>query len=354
MIIWGARTHSLDLGEMLKRHCPNCEKERPFRLYLRYRHAHLYWVFGWVTDEKYLILCEVCQRGLEVPKKEIVPYLKMRPIPFTHRFGCLILVALIGGIVLFGALAGLLNSVRSRSSEPTTASRKTKPDSNILFGNAGMIVVDVAGARINIPSPRGLFRFDGKSDHVDSMLKATLPPTHKILAVFGTEADLASTLMDKFPETGRQLFAESLVKTGYFTNAAWARVKSEFRADLQKNMEKVKSSEIWPRIESGISQGASQDLGASVDFKIGDMIPLDIFEETANSICYSELLKARVRIGEAQEPITVIIYEAGAMAYVRERIVFLYASSVFKDNADIDWTRSSLRQWRDDVVAANR
>jgi hypothetical protein len=125
----------------------------------------------------------------------------------------------------------------------------------------GTIVAEVGGAKINIPPPEGFFRFDGRSAHVDSVLKTGLAPTNKLLAAFASESDLASTLMDKFPEGGRQLFAQSLIKTGYFTRASWVHLKSSFHDQLQADMDKLNSSEVWSHIQSNIARGASQDLG---------------------------------------------------------------------------------------------
>jgi tetratricopeptide (TPR) repeat protein len=235
------------------------------------------------------------------------------------------------------------SSAAALDSDKASSSPPVKP---------GTVVAEVGGAKINIPPPRGLFRFDGRSAHVDSVLKTGLAPTNKLLAAFASESDLASTLMDKFPEGGRQLFAQSLIKTGYFTQASWVHLKSSFRDNLQADTGKLNSSEVWSHIQSNIARGASQDLG--LEFSGAKLMPLEVFEETEDSLCYALLLKSQVRADDIEEPVTVVQYEAAAMVYVRQRVIYLYACSVFGDKADVDWARTSLERWRNDVVAANQ
>jgi hypothetical protein len=57
------------------------------------------------------------------------------------------------------------------------------------------VVADVGGTNINIPSPTGFFRFDGKSHRVDAQLKSCLASTNKLLAAFASEADLALAII---------------------------------------------------------------------------------------------------------------------------------------------------------------
>ena len=57
MIIWGSGGKSIDLGQTQTKRCETCEKDRPFKTLLNYRYAHLYYIFGWLTQKKYLLLC---------------------------------------------------------------------------------------------------------------------------------------------------------------------------------------------------------------------------------------------------------------------------------------------------------
>ena len=104
MIIWGRGGDDKNLGQVEIRQCQTCEKGRPFNLFLQYRFAHLYYIFCWVTQKKYILACEVCHRSWELNAKEIEGKLAKNPIPFMKRYGWTFLVGLIALAVLSAAL----------------------------------------------------------------------------------------------------------------------------------------------------------------------------------------------------------------------------------------------------------
>lgn len=114
MIIWGSGSGSMDLGEQEHKACPTCERDRAFRLQLRYRYAHLYFL-RWVTEKKYYLACDVCQRGWELKATEVEAKLGKNPIPFMTRFGWVFLLspfALFLGLLLLGMLMEAISGVR--------------------------------------------------------------------------------------------------------------------------------------------------------------------------------------------------------------------------------------------------
>jgi hypothetical protein len=92
-IIWGSGGNSVDLGVTEHRHCEICERERPFATVLQYRYAHPYWIFSWITEKHYSLLCTICSRGWELNAREIEKALPNNPIPFMRRWGWALLVA---------------------------------------------------------------------------------------------------------------------------------------------------------------------------------------------------------------------------------------------------------------------
>jgi hypothetical protein len=114
MIIWGAKSEVVNLGPQASRHCPTCEKERPFHAMLQYTSRHFWYVFRWVTDKQYAVVCDVCQRGEKLDAKVVESKLTKQPIPFGARWGWAFLVGMIAIAALFGTLD---NFSRSRSRE---------------------------------------------------------------------------------------------------------------------------------------------------------------------------------------------------------------------------------------------
>lgn len=78
MIIWGSGGGGEDLGQMDFKHCETCEKDRPFKLFLQYRYAHLYYL-RWVTEKKYHMACDICKRGWELKNTEVEAKLEKIP-----------------------------------------------------------------------------------------------------------------------------------------------------------------------------------------------------------------------------------------------------------------------------------
>ena len=104
MIIWGSGGKVVNCGSAGSHHCEVCEKERQFNLILQYRYWGVYWIFNFITEKQYLLLCDICSRGWELNNEEVESDLEKVPIPFMRRYGCL---TLIGGIVAIGIISSI-------------------------------------------------------------------------------------------------------------------------------------------------------------------------------------------------------------------------------------------------------
>lgn len=104
MIVWGKKGHIADLGPEGSRHCPACEKERPFRLILQYTVHHIWYLFRWVSGKQYGAVCEVCRRGDPLDAKAVESKLQKSPIPFGARWSWAFLAGLIAIAAVFGAM----------------------------------------------------------------------------------------------------------------------------------------------------------------------------------------------------------------------------------------------------------
>jgi hypothetical protein len=85
VVSWQDR--QIDCGRLDSRHCPICERERPFHLVVSYRAEGFYLALCWVTRKEYWYLCEVCHRGQPVDAAWAEATLGGSPIPFLHRYG---------------------------------------------------------------------------------------------------------------------------------------------------------------------------------------------------------------------------------------------------------------------------
>jgi len=99
MIIWGSGGGGAELGDVSLQECSVCEKERPFRIFLQYKYAHLYYL-RWVTKKQYHLACDVCRRGTQLDTKEVESKLVKSPIPFMTRFGWVFLIGIMTTLVV--------------------------------------------------------------------------------------------------------------------------------------------------------------------------------------------------------------------------------------------------------------
>jgi hypothetical protein len=114
MIVWGSKGEVADLGPQESRHCPACEKERSFRLMLQYKVSHIWYVFKWVPEKQYALVCEVCHRGERLVAQAVEARLAKSPIPFMSRWGWAFLVGLMACAFVFGSVESSLRDGRKK------------------------------------------------------------------------------------------------------------------------------------------------------------------------------------------------------------------------------------------------
>jgi hypothetical protein len=102
MFVWGSKGGVADLGPQESRHCPACEKERSFRLMLQYKVSHVWYVFKWVSEKQYALVCEVCHRGEKLVAQAVEAKLGKPRIPATFGPSWKFVVAVIACLAAFG------------------------------------------------------------------------------------------------------------------------------------------------------------------------------------------------------------------------------------------------------------
>lgn len=105
MIVWGSKGDYVWLGSGGLKKCPICNKETEHFIKLAYRWFHLYWMFGYVAEKKYFLLCDNCDNGYELNKATVESQIKKIPIPFMHRFG----LASLGIVIALAIIVATIN-----------------------------------------------------------------------------------------------------------------------------------------------------------------------------------------------------------------------------------------------------
>lgn len=87
--------------------------------------------------------------------------------------------------------------------------------------------------------------------------------------------------------------------------------------------------------------------------KLGDMIPLGIFDETPDSVCFSMIVKAQAVASGPDQPPPYIGVSAVCMMRVNNRVLSLGCGSQYRTKSDILWARSGVQEWRDSILLDN-
>ena len=149
MIIWGSGNGGADLGVAEQRECATCEKERPFKVLLQYRYAHLYYL-RWVTKKTYFLACDVCQRGWTLDAKAVEAKLQKHPIPFMTRYGWTFLLGGIAALFLPALVFSMVAVAQVKGKEATAKQATTPPTAAQVKENATMTPLKAAFERARL------------------------------------------------------------------------------------------------------------------------------------------------------------------------------------------------------------
>ncbi|MDR3445299.1 MULTISPECIES: cell envelope integrity protein TolA [unclassified Dyella] len=104
MIIWGSGGGVCIAGDAGMRDCPVCQSAQRFDLTVSYRYAHIWYAFSWVTSRRYQAVCSRCHNGVALTKQEFQSRVSKDPIPVMRRRGWLLIPALVGLVIVVGAV----------------------------------------------------------------------------------------------------------------------------------------------------------------------------------------------------------------------------------------------------------
>lgn len=124
VIVWGSKGETVNLGPQETKDCLTCERSRPFDLYLQYRYGGLYWVFNFVMQKKYLLLCQACGRGWELQERQVEQRVKKLPIPFMRQYG----LAALCGVIGFFIITSMARSMLGKQHGPPVPAATSSPN----------------------------------------------------------------------------------------------------------------------------------------------------------------------------------------------------------------------------------
>ena len=217
------------------------------------------------------------------------------------------------------------------------------------------MVVKVGGTPLRLPEPAGFVRYDGKSGEVDQIGSNLSPSSNRILAAFGQASDLEEVARSGFPELTRHFAAQAnrSAENVTFTAEAFAELQKALHAQIDGLQNKTLPH--FAVTEAMACSVLSERLKSHVDvrLKLGASFPLGVLAETRDSTSFSIMVKYAASGAALQEPVELTTVVGTCAMRVRDRLIYLYATSAYYDASDTEWVQQQLKSWRDDVLAAN-
>lgn len=213
--------------------------------------------------------------------------------------------------------------------------------------------VPVGRALLQLPVPPGFVEPSRSIPNFRTLGERMTPPGNRLLALFIAEGDERLALSGQPPTMQRYYMAQTLRQTEEQSLGSddFGQVKELLRKQYQQLLSNVTGAaqNLLDKAMTEIGRDAGQ---AAPTLKIGELRGLEVFDEREGSISLLAATKLAVQQpgGEMQDvPLAMSI----TTARVKDKLLYFYAYSHFRDKADLDWLRSTTREWLPRLAAAN-
>ena len=218
--------------------------------------------------------------------------------------------------------------------------------------SASSVVEIVGGIPITVPAPPGFSDPSSISKDLRGVGEAMTPPTNRLLALFISEPDIKRVASGKSATLSRYFMAQTMRKLESTNVSARDFVKlREMFKQQQRGLLESSKSKSQQNIDAASKELGRKFQDPSFAVKVGEILPLGVFHEADTSVGMVALTKYRFVIDGKTEETPMAM--AMMIALVKGRIIYLYAYSAYKSNADAEWVRSVSRQWISSVASVN-
>lgn len=199
-------------------------------------------------------------------------------------------------------------------------------------------------AEVQIPSPAGFSEASATAPALRQLGETNTPPSNRLLAFFVADADLKLVASNERPSLSRYFMVQTLRSTerDVISTQGMREVK-----DLLRTQYKSVLSQAQPQIESHLA-AVSQKLGAQagrpeLNIKVGEILPLEVFDERTYSISFAALSKVTLTTDAVTREVPLVV--AMTTLTVRGKLVYFYAYSVYDVPDDVAWARTATTEW---------
>ena len=201
----------------------------------------------------------------------------------------------------------------------------------------------IGDATIKVPAPSGFVRYDGLNERIDEVMGQMVPKTNRLLLMFATPKDAALAKKGKPQNLERYMMIQTFRQGEKIKLAA-----KDFAALLKGAEAQVNSSVESGEIASSVNEQLKKSKDAK-DLKVGENVMLGTFHKSESSIDMGMLMKTQMG---NDEPTSMAA--AFSIVLLHGKILYVYVYSSYYAAEDIAWTRKTVKDWREAIVALNQ
>ena len=186
-------------------------------------------------------------------------------------------------------------------------------------------------------------RYDGLNERIDEVMGQMVPKTNRLLLMFATPKDAALAKKGKPEDLERYMMIQT------FRQGENVKVTAKDFAQILKGLDaQMSSSAESGQLASEVNEQLKKTKDAK-DLKLGETVILGTFHKTESSVDMGMLTKVQVGKDEPKS-----MAGAFSISLLRGKVVYIYVYSGYYAPEDIAWTRKTVKDWREAIVAANQ
>jgi len=221
---------------------------------------------------------------------------------------------------------------------------------NSYFGYG--IEYKIDDTTIVISPPQGFSDVSLVSQDVLAFFQSIYQGDSKLISAYINQKDAKDLLEGKDPELENYIVVLSLESLKDFNMTK--NKFSELRSSYHENYDTI-YQELMKRSDKFKNNGSrilSEHFDVDIMIEIGGVVPLGIDYETVSSIIMSQLMQGDRYIdgGELEH---IIAATTTAVLLVKGRVINLQIYSLYKNESDLKWTRSTAITWANQILDSN-
>jgi hypothetical protein len=214
-----------------------------------------------------------------------------------------------------------------------------------FYSNASEIIV--GNVNIDIPDLAGFTAIGSEPNEIIEISRGLCPSTYRLLSVFLTKEDAEKFMLDRSGNYDRYLVLQSLkeFEKDWISEDRFKEIRILIRNTLDSQLKD--QSEFLKKT----GENLTKTLNKAVEIKVGEIMPLGIDFESADSISYSQLAKTELISGERK----IETDNAGSITtvLVKGKVIYLFVYSRYRTDEDIEWVRKTAEEYTKKILSKN-